>query len=577
MTLVRPCLQEVYVAGIQTVSIYLLKPTIKSARAALKSEHNELREHAVSAGETTGTLFVEEGQEGPPDWVRFLSGVTEPELTDRTRSIKALLMLEAAGRWFAITFGHARHLLKPDSYERDFGLLCALNGVNPERLRGAEARTFDEHALHTLRQLSHHSSLTSLEINTDRELVVSLAGQLEDGELGKKVDGRDAVRLTADLEPSQLSQKCAELLRLSERTDYRDHFPFFDTIKRVRDPEEIARLNTKAFTALGKRSFDGFDLYPPQIVSDEIVTFRVTPVAGNLTVVEPEPTLLRYPLGVPCSPSKAEAKIRRFHLLGLDANREVVARWSFFDCLHWETADRGSVCVLDSGQWYRIDATLSKDVEAFASGLGSSGIHWPLAKEKQTEKNYNDVAAKADGLALMDQRFIKLPGQTKIEACDIFSDRRLFVHVKHRKGGSGPLSHLFAQAMVSAECFVTEPEFRKQLRQTLESARTGFGRFSPAQVNASDYGVVLAMITSPTASGDVAEKLPFFSKVTLRLAVKRLTSMGFKVFVDQIRTDSGRQAMKPTPAERQKKLRERASKASKDRPKLVSESLTDRR
>ena len=525
----------------RTVTVYLLKPTVTSAVDALREDVGELREHAVDAGETTGTLFVQEGEEGPPDWARFLAEVTEPELRDRTRSLKAILILEAAGRWFAVAFGNARHLLRQDAYERDFGLLCALNGVNPERLRGAEARTFDDHVLHTLRQVSRLSSLESLELNTDRELVVSLAGQLEDDELGKKVDGHDAARLTAELDPSQLSAKCAELLRISELTDYRDHFPFFDTIKRVRDPEEISRLNGKAFTALGQRSFKGFDLFPPQIVSDEIVNFKVTPVARGLTtVVEPEPSLLRYPLRVPRSPVDAESELKRFHLSGLDASGEVVDKWSFLECLHWETTDGGAVCVLDAGQWYRIEPSLSEDVEAFAQSLRSSGIQWPSAAVKQREEHYNMVAAKSSsGLALMDQRFIKLPGQTKIEACDIFSDQRYFVHVKHRKGGSGPLSHLFAQAMVSAECFVTETEFRKQLRETLESAQSGFGRFSPGQVDPRQYGVVLALITSPTATGNVAEKLPFFSKVTLRLAVKRLTSMGFEVYVDGIRTEMG--------------------------------------
>jgi uncharacterized protein (TIGR04141 family) len=521
----------------RTVSIYLLKPTIGSAPEALKEEVGDLREHIVEAGETRGTLFVQEGEEGPPDWARFLAGVTEPELVDRTRSLSAVLLLRAADRWFAVTFGHARHLLDPDSYERDFGLLCALNGVDTERLRGAEARTFDDYALHTLRQVSRLSSIESLELNTDRELVVSLAGQLEDNKLGRKVDGRDAVRLTAELEPAQLRAKCAELLRISELTDYRDRFPFFDTIKRVRDPDEITRLEAKAFTALGQRRFSEFDLFPPQIVSDEIVVFRVAPVLKSLTtVVEPDAGLLRYPLRVPRSPVDTEAELRRFRLQGVDANGTMVDEWTFLKCLHWETTDGGAVYVLDAGQWYRIEPTLVDDVDAFARGLGASGIEWPLATVGQREEEYNEIAASEPGLALLDQRFVKLPGQSKIEACDIFSDQRLFVHVKYRKGGSGPLSHLFGQAMVSAECFVSEPEFRRLFQEELEAAKAGFGRFSPDKVDQRQYGVVLAMITSPTATGNVAEKLPFFSKVMLRLAVKRLTSMGFDVFVDGIRS-----------------------------------------
>jgi uncharacterized protein (TIGR04141 family) len=543
-------------ASTRTVSIYMLKPTIGTHRAALKEGVGDLHEHVVDADETQGTLFVQDGEPGLPDWVRFLDRVTEPELTYRTRSLRGVLVLEAVDRLFAVTFGNARHLLDPDGYERDFGLLCALNGVNPERLRGAEARTFDDYALHTLRQLSRLSSLESLELNTDRELVVSLAGQLDDEELGKKVDGRDAVRLTAELEPEELRAKCTELRRLSQRKHYQDNFPFFDTIKRVRDPEEIVRLEGKAFSALGKREFKGFDLFPPQIVSDEIVVFRIAPATKGLTTVaEPDSSLLRYPLRVPRSPADAEAELRRFKLRGIDANGEIVDEWTFFKCLHWEIADGGSIYVLDAGQWYRIEPSLVADVEAFAKDLDASGIEWPPAAVGQREDAYNEQAASLPGMALLDKHCVRLPGQSEIEVCDIFSKQRHFVHVKHRKGGSGPLSHLFAQALVSAEGFVMEPEFRRLFREELEIAHPGFGRFSPQKVDPHEYRVVLALITTPTAKGKVAEKLPFFSKVMLRLAVKRLQSMGFEVFIDAIPTQLGLTGLPVAPVKGRRKTR----------------------
>lgn len=544
--------------AIRTLSVYLLKPVVDSARTALKEDiAGDLREHAVTAGETRGTLFVQEGEEGPPDWVRFLADVSEPELLDQTRSLSGILVLEAANRWFAITFGHARHLLDSDRFERDFGLHCALNGVDPEHLRGAEGRTFDDYALHTLRQLSRLSTLESLELNTDRELVVALAGQLEDGDLGKKVDGRDAVRLTAEVEPSQLASKCAELLRVSELDDYGDRFPFFDRIKRVRDPVEIARLNKRAFTALGEKErekTERFDLFPPQIVSEEIVVFRVSPVTQGLTTVaEPDIGLLRYPLPAMCSAGDAEAALRRFRLQGIDADGGLVKEWTFFECLHWEIPDGESVCVLDAGQWYRVQPSLVGDVVEFAREIESSSIRWPDARIGQREEDYCKAAAEERGLALLDQRFVKLPGQTKIEACDLFSEERQFVHVKHRKGGSSPLSHLFAQAMVSAECFVADREFRRQLRELLGEAKEDFGRFSPDHVDSRQYSVILAMITSPTARGNVAEQLPFFSKITLRLAVRRLESMGFEVFVDAIPTRVTPTGLPVPPAKRKSK------------------------
>lgn len=524
-------------ASTRTISIYLLKPEIRSARAALKDEIGELREHVVAAGETVGTLFVSEGDQSPPDWVKFLADVTEPRVEDLTRSLSALLLIEASGRWFAIAFGYGRRLLDPDVYERDFGLKCALNGVDPKLLRGAEARTFDDYALHTLRQLSRLSTIGSLELNTDRELVVSLAGQLDDPNLGKRIDGRDAVRITAEIQPDQLHSKCGELLAMSEKTDYQETFPFFDTIRRVSDPGEIARLEGWAFSALGQQKFEEFDLFPPQILSEEIVAFRFKSSAGKPTeVIEPDSHLLAHPIRGPQSSKGVKAKLERFRLRGIDGNGDVVDEWSFLECLHWEHKEGDAVYVLDGGEWYRIKQSLVAEVETFAKELKPSGISWPRATNKQHEDEYNAAAAAALGFALLDRRLVTLPGQTSIEPCDLFTAQRQFVHVKHRKGGSAPLSHLFAQAVVAAQCFTLEPEFRAKFSQKLEAAKPGFGAHSPENAVVGEYEVVLAMITTPSARGNVAEELPFFSKVVLRLAVRQLTAMGFKVSVDAIPT-----------------------------------------
>lgn len=523
--------------AIESVSVYLLKPMVTSAAVALKEQGRDLDQHAINAGETVGNLFVQQGEEGPPAWVGFLAGSAAPPLAYRSRSHSAVLILRAAGRWFAITFGQARHLLEPTAYERDFGLRVAINGVDPDLLRGAEARTFNEHALHTLRQLSRLSSIESLELDQDRDLVVSMAGQLADPDIGRRIDGRDAARLTADMTPSNLAAKCEELLRLSTQSTYRDNFPFLDTIKSVRDPDEIARLNARAFNALGQRQFGRFDLFPPEIVSGEIVAFRFSPGAQSLTTVsEPTSALLRYPLSGPTAPDEVLTKLRRYRLRGIDSNGEIAEEWTFWDCLHWEFPEQGATFVLDGGRWYRIDASLTGEVDAFVQTLNSSTLSWPAAGYTEHEGPYNERAAKFGGHALVDKKLIRLANQTGVEPCDIFTRDRHFVHVKRRKGGSGPLSHLFAQALVSAECFVMDLDWRRQLRQTLESVETGFGKYSPDTIDAREYTIVLALIVSSNAPSKPISDLPFFTKVMLRLTVRRLRAMGFKVFVDAIPT-----------------------------------------
>lgn len=305
--------------GIETVSVYLLKPRIAEAREALRDPERITATHTVSAGETTGLLFVADGDEHEPEWVRLLGGVSTPLLSRPRRATSAVLVLGATGRWFAIPFGASgRTMLEPGSYERDFGLKVALNAIDPERLRGAQARTFSDYVLHSQRQLSRLSDVEALEIDDRRDLLTALSGVLRDEDVGRRIDGRDAARITAELDAAGLAPKCSELLTLSEGETYKDVFPWVGKIEEIRDPDRVKDVERLAFTALGKREFSRFDLYPPELVKDEIVEFGRWPGTRSRVIVEPGPGLLDEPIRVPMSADQARRAVERFRLIGLD-------------------------------------------------------------------------------------------------------------------------------------------------------------------------------------------------------------------------------------------------------------------
>jgi uncharacterized protein (TIGR04141 family) len=417
---------------------------------------------------------------------------------------------------------------------RRFGLRVALNAVDPARLRGAQARTFSDHALHTQRQISRLSRIEALELDVERDLVTALGGTLADETLGNRIDGRDAVRLTAELDAAGLPGKCARLLLESQATRYKDAFPWIDTIEEVTDPIEVADLESRAAERLGRRSFADFDLFPPELVSEEVVGYRVWPSHGGRIVIEPDISLLGLAVHIPMSGKNAREAVARHRLVALNAAGEEVARWSFWDCLHLEFAVNSARVVLDDGRWYRIDKRFAADVDAFAATLQPSGLPLPPAIRNEPERDYNARAAHDPRFALLDQKTIRLPARTAIEACDLFSDAGHLVHVKRRKGGSGPLSHLIGQASVSADLLLDDPAFRVKLRDLLKTERPGFERHIAEPAQASHHSIVLALITNIAATGKPAAALPFFTKVFLRQNVRRLQHMGFDVFLDEI-------------------------------------------
>ena len=91
------------------------------------------------------------------------------------------------------------------------------------------------------------------------------------------------------------------------------------------------------------------------------------------------------------------------------------------------------------------------------------------------------------------------------------------------------MSHLFAQGKVSAECFISDEQFRKQVAE-IANSRFGTPIFDYTQKPSSDeYEVVYAIIDDKESN--LVDKLPFFSKVNLMLTAQDLDRMHFKYSV----------------------------------------------
>jgi uncharacterized protein (TIGR04141 family) len=99
------------------------------------------------------------------------------------------------------------------------------------------------------------------------------------------------------------------------------------------------------------------------------------------------------------------------------------------------------------------------------------------------------------------------------------------IHVK-RHAGSAPLSHLFAQGVVSARLFQSDASFRQQVNAELPDSHRL--RDPDASIDPREYEVAYAIAGSPRTS------LPFFSMVNLRGAVEMLKALNYQVTLTHV-------------------------------------------
>ncbi|OJT21974.1 hypothetical protein BO221_24845 [Archangium sp. Cb G35] len=497
--------------------------------------------------EFEGVLYLFEPPPKEPRWVAFIKeGFHDGISFSPSAAAAAVLFVKADSRWFAVTFGQGRHLLKSDSYEIDFGLKVTLNTVDEKKLRSLDSRTFDELTVHTRRQVSRSSALDAFSVDVAQDLLGAVTGEPEDPALAKRLAGRDALALTGPLSFSELATRCRALLKAYKGTQYQQKFPWVDNIRLVRDPKRIETLNNELLRALNSGDLQKLHLAPPEVIPwDDVAGFRYpgerngrAEPHADLDLTECLKALASHQ-GVEVNDldlSLDELKRSKIRAVFEEHSSEV-EKWTLYNCLVAELQDEDALHVLSAGQWFRVEKNFAAQTLQEASALVKELKSLPGSIPHEDEETYNKRAAHTtSSLVLLDKKLLKSKGaQTRIEACDLFSASGQFIHVK-RKVRSSTLSHLFAQGAVAAETFLRDEHFRKSFKAQVEALNPVIAKIldSPAEKpDPTKYEIVFAVITN-AAKKSWPQALPFFSQLNLVRNAQRLRMFGFGVSLCRI-------------------------------------------
>jgi uncharacterized protein (TIGR04141 family) len=315
------------------------------------------------------------------------------------------------------------------------------------------------------------------------------------------------------------------LLLKYESKKYKEKFAWVDNVATVRDRALVEQLDQLLIGNITKRTPHVWLAVPEVLNWEEISGFAYK--MRKHPAVSPDIHLAGWLNDVVEEDAEDAVDIellKRKRIIAYDINYELYKHWPVYHCLNAEIDLRGVKYILNDGSWYAIDVGFVTTVNTFFDSIKESKVSLPPSGfMKEPEYNQFVAAKHSDRFCLMDRKLIEIGnGRNTVEFCDLFSRTKQLIHVK-KYGGSSVLSHLFQQGIVSGELFLSESSFRTEVNELLDK---DFRLPNPAEhQKAAEYEICYAIMS------DVPGPLhiPFFSKVVLKNAVKRLTAYGYRV------------------------------------------------
>lgn len=527
------------------LSVRLLHADTKIADA-LKVDHG-----MVNAKSDVGSLWYATAPAHAPAWASFLERGS-PGISSKLSSQHSSAVLFVEGthngttRMFAICFGQGHHNVNDDRIERQFGLRVVLNCVKRNELRTLDIASLESTVMQRRTQSSRDSDLRDFGLDIDRDLLRLASGRPSDAAMAKAMAGKDALLVRKKIAYADLPKFCGELLRLHSLQDYRDDFAFIDRIKPLYKSDQIEQLDAIAFTEL-KNVVAGqpsdLHLAIPDIVtpgkSTEIAYYGNHLNSGKKTTY-PELDISDYAEELKkgdFGKISGMPEIRSTHQIRAVGKESDAAFGALrvYQCFVFETLVPGTRYVLFDGQWFEVEGAYAKEIDdAYCLLLKPAFI---ASTKAPTEQDLiAELTASHPDLLCLDQTKTSPAGAAgaNLEVCDFLSHSKQLIHLKDGHDSS-PLSHLWNQALVSAESLKRDDKFCSDVREHArkrerKSKKSGFVALLPKnrQFKPSDYTIVFGVMRHRYKRTNTLG-LPFFSKVALIAVANRLTMMTFNV------------------------------------------------
>ncbi len=496
-------------------------------------------------------------------WLRFLnSGFDAKRYTFVAhnrfpRAIMALRLAMPEGDpvHYVATFGqHGDSYLDKARIVHDFGIRVGMNICDIEKLRRIQTSAHEAISRQTERQASIGASLRAFGINTEAEILRTLAGSVKDAyaDLIESFKGKDSIQIKlpkdAQFGWAALADACLRLNERYEAADYRDtEFRTYDNLRYESDPDIVDALDRALCAKIEAGDFSKIHLAPPEFLEVDDPSFAYhergdddeeeVPRFDDLRI-EDIVGARRYIRNLTAS------KLKTWRVFRYDEELErTFPLWNAYQCLVAEFDHDEKTYVLSNGLWREVSQQLKDKVDGYFSArhvlidpqyLPDGANIYHAGRRQNREEVFNESAARGSAdLFLLDQAKIEIAGRRLYEVCDLLHGDKHFVHVKKYASGSASISHLFTQAKMYSHAICSDEPTRRGIAEWVQNDthdanatkdKARFAALLPAQAaefKDTDYTVVFCILHNDATFG--LDDLPFMARYELMLAHRYLT------------------------------------------------------
>jgi uncharacterized protein (TIGR04141 family) len=492
-----------------------------------------------------------------PKWLPHVTSLTGQTPDVHNDTAAAVLLVPFKEYIYALCWGFGHLVISPSRIDPGFGLRFAIRRASPQQVRSLTIHTMDTLARTARTTVPGGATLQSFGMEEIGELVSRLVGRIPaKGLTGARggdndfitVRGADGLSIPLACEADGLLADIGYLHNVVENEQPVEGLEHFEHTKPLRPGDPVLdRLKVQLAEALVPGSPRVALSWPSEWDEEhgEASSYTLENLGRGDWEDSPEDLQLDH-FVLPIAERDVGhrlAALKHIRVQALDSDGRPLSREISGD--KWITAEivlDGQRYVFHQGRWFNIggaylDMLDAKMKRIFAVRSGLQLPSWPKEVKKKgnlgpaVEGRYNKNAAATDsGLVCLDRKLIHTEQHPRgIESCDLFGPNGELIHVK-RLDDSVSASHLFNQALVSAEALRGQPDAKERLRERIIEQSNG------ARDLPSDYRpqkVVLAF----GGRDATPDALFTFSQVTLHRCAKRLGEMPIDLEITQI-TDS---------------------------------------